>query len=123
MDKNTSNMRGVYHLWLEKIGDAYKDLDICLFYDDNPSVRVCDSYKYGKDEILKILTELHANEYYKHFCKETGYSRTFRSQYREWKAHNLLYKFGIFPERTGSVDIDQNEPKWRRFVYAILSIF
>lgn len=116
-------MRGIYHLWLEKLGDEYEDLNVCLFYYDNPSVRVCDSYRYGKDEILKILTELHANPYYERFCKEAGYSRTFDSQYREWKAHNLLYKFGIFPKRTRSVDIDQNESLFRRVVYAILSMF
>lgn len=116
-------MRGIYHLWLETLGDEYEDLDICLFYDDNPSVRVCDSYRYGEDKISEILSALHANKYYEHFCKETGYSRTFQSQFREWKAHNLLYKFGIFPKRTGSVDIDQNESLFRRFVYAILSLF
>lgn len=117
-----SDMHGSYHLWLERLGDEYEDLDVCLFYDDNPSVRVCDSYKYGKEQIVEILTALHACPYYEHFCKNTGYSRTFESQYREWKAHNLLYKLKIFSTRTRSVDIDQKESKFRRFCYAILSL-
>lgn len=117
------NMHGFYHLWLDKLNDGYEDLDVCLFYGDNPSVRVCDSYKYGEEEILKILTALRDNDYYKHFCKETGYSRTFKSQYREWKAHNVLYKCKVLPKRTGSVDMDQNETKLRKFGYAVLSLF
>lgn len=99
-------------------------IDIGLFYNNNPSIRIVDSHRFTKSKDIKsILTVLHESMYYEHFCNETGYSRTLKSQYREWKAHNLLYKLGIFPKRTGSVDLDQNEPKWRRFVYAILSIF
>ena len=99
-------------------------IEVAYFYGDNPSVRVCDSYKITKSyDIKRVLEMIHDNGGYKRLCKKTGYSRTFKSQYREWKAHNFLYKLGIFRMRTGSVDLDQNESKFRRFVYAILSIF
>ena len=68
------------------------------------------------------LEYIHTKEGYKTLC-ESGYTRTIKSEYREWKAHNFLYRIGFMRSRTGSVDIDQNEPMWRRFIYAILSIF
>ena len=110
-------------IWLSGL---YKDLEVevGLFQYDNPSIRIVDSYRINKKEDIEhILKSIHESKYYEDFCKHTGYSRTFKSQYREWKAHNLLYKFGIFPMRTGSVDLDEGKSKFRRFVYAILSIF
>lgn len=96
---------------------------ISFSYGGNPCIHIKDSYliKRNKDikAVLKYIRDL--DEYKK--LKEAGYTRTPKSEFREWKGHNVLYKFGYKRSRTGSVDIDQNEPKWRRFVYAILSIF
>lgn len=39
----------------------------------------------------------------------------------EWRAHNLLYALDIYPYRTGSVDLDTNEPWYRKLGYLILS--
>ncbi len=39
----------------------------------------------------------------------------------EWRAHNLLYFLGICYDRTGSVDLDLNEPWYRKLGYLILS--
>lgn len=90
---------------------------------DNPGFKVYDSYKITKKkQILAELERIHASFCYRDICFR-GYSRTLKSEYREWRAHNVLYKLGIARDRTRSVDIDKNEPKWRRFIYAILSIF
>ena len=70
-------------------------------------------------EILQLIHESVGYNY----LKTAGYTRTFESELREWKAHNFLYKIGYKRERTGSVDINQNEPLWRKIIYAVLSLF
>ena len=42
---------------------------------------------------------------------------------REWKAHNILYGWGIRPESTRDVDLDVGEPLWRRMAYWFLAFF
>ena len=48
------------------------------------------------------------------------FKRSLDSMIDEWKAHNLLYKFGLFRSHTKDVDID-NESKYRKFFYVQLS--
>ena len=92
-------------------------------YDGNPCLHIKDSYKIKSASDIKAALEyIHGMDEYKKLL-ETGYTRTFQSEYREWKAHNVLYHLGVAKWSTGSVDIDQNESKLRRFMYAILSIF
>lgn len=40
----------------------------------------------------------------------------------EWKAHSRLYKWGLFKSHTKDVDLDTDEPLWRRIGYTILGI-
>lgn len=90
---------------------------------DNPGFKVYESYKITKKKnILAELERIHMCRDYLDICA-AGYNRSIMSEYREWKGHNVLYKLGIARDRTRSVDINQNEPMWRRVVYAILSIF
>ena len=49
------------------------------------------------------------------------YSRSAESWINEWRAHNLLCRWGIAPDRTRDVDLDENESSLRRFCYFILS--
>lgn len=49
--------------------------------------------------------------------------RTRKSYLAEWKAHNIMYKFGFQRERTKDVDLNINEEKWKRFLYHIISWF
>jgi len=92
-------------------------------YGQNLCLHINNSYLIeSKKDIKVMLTYIHNSRKYKRL-QARGYTRTFESEYREWRAHNVLYKLGFKRDRTGSVDIDNNEPKWRRFVYAILSIF
>ena len=96
---------------------------ISFSYDKNPCVSIKNSYLVTSDEGIKeVLTYIRGLDEYKKL-KEYGYTRTPKSEFYEWKGHNALYQLGYQRSRTGSVDIDQNEPMWRRFVYRILSIF
>lgn len=98
-------------------------MEVSFNFGNYPCVSVKDSYKVSKrSDILKCLEKIHSTFEYKRL-QQSGYSRTLQSEYREWKAHNLLYRLGICRERTGSVDINQNESKLHRLCYLVLSIF
>lgn len=94
---------------------------ICSFTDK--CLHIDNSYLITSDaEIKSALRYIRKTDAYKRL-QGAGYTRTPESEYQEWKAHNVLYSWGIARERTGHVDIDQNEGKFRRFIYAILSNF
>lgn len=101
--------------------DKVKD-NISFSYGDNPCISIKDSHLITRKADIKAVLEYirSLDEYQK--LKEAGYTRTPASEYQEWKGHNFLYKIGFKKAQTGSVDIDQNEPGWRRFIYAILSL-
>ena len=89
----------------------------------NPSLHIRNSHRVKKRKDIEAALEyIRAMPEYV-ALKEAGYTRTPKSEYNEWRAHNVLYRLGIARERTKSVDIDQNESMLRRFVYAVLSIF
>lgn len=97
--------------------------DVSYTYDKNPTLHIKNSYKIDCGaEIIVALDLIHKTEEYKKLL-EAGYTRTFQSEFNEWKAHNILYKMGIARARTGSVDISQNESKLFRLGYVILSKF
>lgn len=107
---------------MEKLFEQMKPF-ITFTYEKNPSIHIKDSYKVkSNDEIMYILNRIHEMDDYKKL-QEIGYTRTLDSEFQEWKAHNVLYRLGVAPARTGSVDIDQNESAIRKFGYAILSMF
>ena len=96
---------------------------IAYSYGQNPCLHIINSHLLQKSRHIKAELEyIHTLDGYKKL-QAAGYTRTLASEYREWKAHNFLYRLGIARHRTGTCDIDQNEPIWRRFIYAILSIF
>lgn len=41
----------------------------------------------------------------------------------EWRTHNLLYALGIMRSRTGSVDLNTNQPWYIKVLYAVISPF
>lgn len=90
---------------------------------ENPCMKIKDAYKLREGKtIMAELEYLHTLQGYKEM-QASGYTRTIRSEYNEWKAHNFLYRIGFMRKQTKDCDIDQNEPKWRKVIYAILSIF
>jgi hypothetical protein len=102
---------------------TYKGLTILFTEGVNPCIKIAEAYKLKtSEEINAALDFILSTEVYKDL-QAAGFTRTRRSMLNEWKAHNLLHRLGVMRERTGCVDIDQNEPKWRRAIYALLSIF
>lgn len=90
---------------------------------NNPSINIQNSYLVQeKTKIKEILAFIHNMDEYEKL-KLAGYTRTNKSQVNEWAGHNFLYNLNYKKERTGSVSIDQHEPMWRRFCYAIFNIF
>ena len=87
------------------------------------SFQVKNSYLITSDEDIKQeLQKIHQSHLYQELVR-LGFTRTFQSQYEEWKAHNFLYKIGFRRKRTASVDINQGESAFRLFMYKILSRF
>ena len=84
------------------------------------NLKIVDSYKFDKSDMLPILQVIRHK-----IVEDDGviYSRSNESWFTEWRAHNVLYKAGIQKERTGSVDLNEDEGKFRLFCYKILAIF
>lgn len=98
-------------------------IEVTFAYGKNPCMHIKNSYTVTSDESIKVcLRHIHNSDEYKSLA-DAGYSRTFTEEFNEWKAHNFLYKHGIFRNNTADADIDNNESKFRKFVYALLSRF
>ena len=83
--------------------------------DDN--VHIKDSYKVGVlNNMLYILAVIKSK-----YPSCNTFKRSERSLINEWRAHNLLYTFGLFKSHTKDVDLDAS--KWyTEIIYFILSI-
>ena len=77
---------------------------------------IYDSYlmKNVSKEVKEIIKER----------KEKGYktNRTLNSYIRETKAHNRLYKLGLFKKHTKNTDLEENIKLWKEVVYFIIGI-
>ena len=89
-----------------------------LFNEKN--IHIEDSYRIKDERDMKTILWIVRNA-----SSNRGifYTRNSKSWLREWKAHNILYKMGIFKKRTISVDLDENESWFRRVGYFFLSLF
>lgn len=87
------------------------------YYMTNANVHIEDSYLIRSNETKKeILTAILSNTIF-------AYKRTIGSWLREWRAHNVLYRWGYQPDRTKSVDLNEDETQIRKIGYFLLSIF
>lgn len=85
----------------------------------NDCLTIYNSYQItSTSDMEKFLVGLRYNSGASSEC--IIFKRSLYSMIDEWKAHNLLYKFGLFRSHTKDVDID-NESKCRKFFYKILS--
>ena len=77
---------------------------------------IFDSYsmKNVSKEVKEIIEER----------KEKRYktNRTLNSYIRETKAHNRLYKLGLFKKHTKNTDLEENIKLWKEVVYFIIGI-
>lgn len=96
----------------------WNGISVSFLYTNN-SLCIVDSYRFRKSDmmsILQIIRKTIATEGYL-------YSRSYESWETEWRAHNVLHSLGIARERTGSVDLNDDESKFRLFCYKLLSVF
>ena len=89
-----------------------------VIYSQN-NIKIKDSYKIKEPiELRKTLEEIYKIDPYKKIRK-----RTFKSALREWKTHNILYKYNLFLSHTRDCDITEGEEIYRRIVYFFLGRF
>ena len=94
-----------------------------IFDVANLNIRVEDSYKItSKKEVRKWIWEIMESPEFSEL-ETMGFNRSENSMVNEWLAHNFLYYIGYKRDRTGSVDINQSEPMWRKVVYWLLAQF
>lgn len=94
------------------------------YNESNPNIHIEDSWQLDLDfrGMEACLEYIRATEEFKEL-EAIGYTRSAKSQEREWYGHNVLYSWGKSPEQTGSVDLDQNESLLRRLAYFLLYTF
>ena len=88
----------------------------CNFSKNN--VQIVDSYKIRKSNDMISIIELIKAE-----AEKLGfmYVRSNNSWLTEWKAHNYLYDHNVEQARTCSVDLNEDEGKFKLFCYNILA--
>lgn len=83
----------------------------------NNNCHIVDSYMIkGKRAKLNFISYVLFE--YEGFAK----ARSSMSYYREWKAHNILYKWKVKPESTKDTDLNTNESLIRRLGYFFISL-
>jgi len=83
------------------------------------NINIKDSYKVtNKKDMTAILYVIQ----HRHPECEVFQVRKWNNLLCEWQTHNRLFKLGISKSQTKDVDLDTNEPWWRRILYSILGI-
>ena len=119
----TINNRKVYFIRTEdKFTFTPPDDNIYIIDErDNtdPNISVVDSYKFTDKEIRELLSIiLRYEEMY-----PTDWNRTFKSAFREWAFHNRSHNLSLEIERTGQVDLNnEDEEKYSSYLSIIEEI-
>lgn len=98
----------------------HHDIDLLTVYFDEKNIHIRESYTFTDPKCMLEAMFL-IREEAKRFNIE--YKRTNISWLREWKAHNVMYKMGLFKKSTANTDLNENESWFRRLVYWFLSLF
>jgi hypothetical protein len=83
------------------------------------NVHIVNSYKIRKKADMNgIVAAIRAE------AKKLGYTykRSNSSWVTEWRAHNYMYDKGQQRSRTGSVDLNDNESRWKLLAYSAQSL-
>lgn len=81
------------------------------------NIHIPDSYKVRNVNTMRVV--LHREEALHPDC-EVFLHRNKESLVREWRAHNRLYRLGIFKNRTKDVDLEWPQTWWMKVGYFIL---
>ena len=93
-----------------------ENVDIIYFKD---STKVTNSYLLSNDEVEKVASEIE----YSRSCKfdwKCIYLRNKKSYINEIKAHNNLYKMGLFKRHTIDTDLEEKITIIKKIIYFIL---
>ena len=85
---------------------------------DNGGIDIIDSHEISSDSVKLDFLECLQNEMGYSFGKRSNYSLLI-----EWKAHNILYKKGLFKKRTQDTGLDPKESWIRRLFYRFVCFF
>ena len=82
------------------------------------NIHIINSYKIRKREDMNgIVAAVRAEAKKKGF----NYKRSNSSWVTEWRAHNYMYDKNIERNRTGSVDLNEGESRWKLLSYSLMS--
>lgn len=96
----------------------YKDYTIKYTLSKN-NIHIVDSYKIKKRADMNTIVKLIRAEAIK---KGFKYKRSNGSWVTEWRAHNYMYECGIEKIRTGSVDLNEDESRFKLLSYSMMSL-
>lgn len=80
--------------------------------------KIYDSYLLQDKEIEAIAWKIYAHRYVEYLPQ----TRTEKSYINEIKAHNRLYKLGLFRSHTKDTDLEEPISKFMEIIFTILSI-
>lgn len=83
----------------------------------NNCIVVRDGSTYSKFEMLNLLNNLR----FQYPDNNVLLKRSNTNIMNEWVAHNNLYKLSLWVDHTKDVDIEADIPKWKCFIYYLLS--
>lgn len=88
---------------------------VCTITNENINIK--DSYKVlNKETMNSVLTAIKR----KYPDCKVFELRKWNSLIWEWCSHSRMYKLGLWKSHTASVDLDINEPLWRRICYFLI---
>ena len=85
-----------------------------IIYTEN-NTKIYDSYLLTRDEIYDVALEIVKTRIARRLPR-----RGIISYIREIKAHNRLYKLGLFRSHTKHTDLEEPIKKWKEIVYKII---
>lgn len=87
---------------------------IAIATGDNLNLHIKDSFMVRDVNHIRelVIAYYHAGK--------LGKSRSVQSYVVEWHVHNVLFFMGLFKSHTADVDLNDDESKFRRFIYRLI---
>ena len=81
--------------------------------------KIYNSYLIKNKDVPYLIDSI---IYIRKFVKNLPTNRTINSYIRETKAHNRLYKLGLFKKHTKNTDLEEDIKLWKEIVYFIIGV-
>lgn len=97
----------------------YNNLEI-EYKVTNSKLAIIDSYKITqKADMMNILYNIMNQE----SLNWPVFQRKVKGMVEEWRAHNILYNFGLFRSHTQTVDLEADQKWFFKIIWKILGSF